>query len=201
MSVDDALGAAAVRAAREVVSNEVSGATYSIPEAPEFGELRGVFVTLNTYPTGELRGCIGYPYPIMPLGVALEGAARSACHDPRFPDLRSSELDGITVEVTVLTPPEDVEFSGPADLLKKIEIGRDGLIIECRGRRGLLLPQVPVEWGWDAEEYLANLAYKAGLPPSAWMWDGARIQSFRGEVFSEPSPGAEATRRDDTHGY
>lgn len=199
-TVDGALGEAAVRSARSVVENEVAGTPVRMADVPGFSEDRGVFVTLSRYPSGDLRGCIGYPYPVMPLGEALVGAARSACHDPRFPDLGRSELDGITVEVTLLTPPRDIDFSGPSDLLSKVRVGRDGLIIECRGRRGLLLPQVPVEWGWDAEEYLANLSVKAGLPPSAWTWDGARIQSFEGEVFSELSPGGEVVRRE-TYGH
>ena len=70
-------------------------------------------------------------------------------------------------------------------------VGRDGLIIDYHGNRGLLLPQVPVEWGWDTEEYLAHLSMKAGLPPDAWTYRGARISSFRGEIFREVSPGGD----------
>ena len=94
----------------------------------------------------------------------------------------------MTVEVTVLTVPERIRAGSPAELLSEVVVGRDGLIIEYRGNRGLLLPQVPVEWGWDAEEYLAHLSMKAGLPPDAWTYPGVTISSFRGEIYKETSP-------------
>ncbi len=186
------LGEAAVRFASRCVRDEVSGTgDCSPPDEAGFDENRGVFVTLNRHPSGELRGCIGYPYPVMPLSDALSGAARSACHDPRFPDLHPSELDGITVGVTILTVPEELEAEGPEGIPDLVEIGRDGLIIECMGRRGLLLPQVPVEWGWDKIEYLEHLSAKAGLPKDAWTWDGTKLYAFGGTIFSETSPGGE----------
>ena len=191
------VGESAVRYARECIRSEVLGVPQSeVPDGPAFREERGVFVTVNTFPAGELRGCIGYPYPVFPLAEAIRGSAESACHDPRFEDLGRDELEHITVEVTLLTVPEDLEAASPRELRDKVVIGRDGLMIECMGRRGLLLPQVPVEWGWDAEEYLTHLSLKAGLPPDAWTWDTARFKSFRGEVFSEKSPGGDVERRD-----
>lgn len=129
----------------------------------------------------------------MPMGEALELAARAACHDPRFPDLSPEEADSVTVEVTVLTEPEVME-ADKDDLPGVVEIGRHGLIITCRGRRGLLLPQVPVEWGWDAEEFLCNLSLKAGLPPDAWKRADAVIESFEGEIFHERTPYGEIER-------
>lgn len=182
-------GTDAVRLARASVVSEVRGGPVGfLPEGDRFGEPSGAFVTLNTYPDHELRGCIGFPMPVYPLAKALEEAARAACHDPRFPDLGVGELDGITVEVTVLTVPEPLKATDPEGIVDEVVIGRDGLIIDYRGRRGLLLPQVPVEWGWDARRFLAHLSMKAGLPPDAWMSPGARISSFRGEIFSETSP-------------
>lgn len=160
-----------------------------------FAEPRGVFVTLNRHPGGELRGCIGYPYPAMPLARAIEESARSACHDPRFPDLSPGEAGGVTVEVTILTVPEAVRSSGPDDLVGSIAVGRDGLMLELAGFRGLLLPQVPVEQGWDAREFLEALSMKAGLPRRAWEDPRANVYRFEGEIFSEPEPGAEAVRR------
>lgn len=186
-------GESAVRYARACVRAEVLGT--AAPADPGLGEHRGVFVTLNEHPSGDLRGCIGYPYPVMSLGEAIDGAARAACHDPRFPDLSERELDGIVVEVTVLTVP--IEIVGlPGDLRDGIAIGRDGLILEYLGRRGLLLPQVPVEWGWDTDEFLAHLSMKAGLPEDAWSREGARLWRFEGEVFSETVPGGDVVRRD-----
>jgi len=98
------------------------------------------------------------------------------------------------VEVTVLTPPELITATTPEEIKGSIVIGRDGLIIEKGYYRGLLLPQVPVEWGWDVDEYLVNLCYKAGLPPDAWKQ--ARIYRFQGEIFSETEPYGEVVRRD-----
>ena len=100
-------GSEAVRLARASVESEVRGTPLSfVPEDGRFMEPSGVFVTLSTYPSHDLRGCIGFPMPYYQAGRAIEESARAACHDPRFPDLRERELDHITVEVTVLTVPE-----------------------------------------------------------------------------------------------
>ena len=190
------VGESAVAFARLCIESEVRGT--AAPEIPQdgFDDPRGVFVTANTFPSGGLRVCIGDPDPVMPLGEAIDSSARSACHDPRFPDLSERELDGVVVEVTVLTVPREIGYDDPRSLPGMVHIGEDGLIIECMGRRGLLLPQVPVEWGWDAETFLRHLSMKAGLPPDAWTWDGVRIWSFGGEVFSETSPRGDIVRRD-----
>ena len=182
-------GSEAVALARAAIESEVRRIPLDrVVDGGRFQEHSGAFVTLSTYPGHDLRGCIGFPLPFYPLGKAIEEAARSACHDPRFPDLREGELDRVTVEVTVLTVPEEIVAEGPDDMVSKVVVGRDGLIIEYGGRRGLLLPQVPVEWGWDAREFLAHLSLKAGLPPDAWTYGGARISAFRGEIYSEAIP-------------
>ncbi|MBQ3737289.1 MAG: TIGR00296 family protein [Candidatus Methanomethylophilaceae archaeon] len=191
--IDDGCGFRAVRAARETVLSETSGESSTVPRDGEFAKERGVFVTLSTYPDHGLRGCIGIPMPVLPLGEALEEAARSACHDPRFPDLRPEELAHVTVEVTVMTVPQRMPYP-KQELPGRIGIGRHGLIITCGRRRGLLLPQVPVEWGWGPEEFLEHLSLKAGLPPDAWKRDDAVIESFEGEIFRETSPGGEIVR-------
>ena len=189
-------GKSATRFARSVVEAEASGRILGErPDGFVFSEPRGVFVTLNRHPGVELRGCIGYPYPVMPLAKAIEESARSACHDPRFPDLSPDELSGIVVEVTVLTAPEVIRRSGPADLLESIRVGRDGLMLDLMGYRGLLLPQVPVELGWDAREFLEALSMKAGLPRRAWEDPRATVSRFEGEVFSETEPYGEVVRR------
>ena len=195
--MDDDVGAAAVRFARSEVMSEVSGRSPAeAPEGEAFKEPRGAFVTLSTFPDRMLRGCIGYPYPVFPLGRTLSEAARAACHDPRFPDLSAGEAKAVTVEVTVLTVPEPLEVSTPEGILESVRIGRDGLIIELGGRRGLLLPQMPVEQGWDVLEYLQSLSFKAGLPHDAWARPDARLSCFEGEVFHETEPFGEVARGD-----
>jgi len=147
----------------------------------------GVFITLNSY--GGLRGCIGYPLPNEKLFVALADAAiAAATQDPRFPSVTAEELDKITFEVTVLTPPSYIEVKNPLDYPSKIKVGRDGLIIKEGFNSGLLLPQVPQEYGWNEEEFLNHTCEKAGLPKDCWKNKDTVIQKFEGIVFKEQSP-------------
>jgi uncharacterized protein (TIGR00296 family) len=188
-------GIAAVRAARHYAEAETKreAGSYTLPEG--FSNRKGVFVTISKYPSGNLRGCIGYPEPVFPLKDALRMSAQAACHDPRFSDLRFSETKECTFEVTILRVPEKVRHGSPEELLSKIVIGRDGLILSYKGRRGLLLPQVPIEYGWDAEEFLRHLSMKAGFGPEVWREPGVLIEAFSGEIFSETSPGGEVVRK------
>ena len=152
-------------------------------------EKRGVFVTLYRYPSKELRGCIGYPLPTHRLIDAVIGAAiSSATQDPRFSPVELDEMKSIVIEVSVLTPPEEIKYEKPEDLLKEIIIGRDGLIVEAGGFSGLLLPQVPVEYNWGVEEYLMHLCLKAGLPSTYWMTGKTRIYRFTAQIFAEEEP-------------
>lgn len=147
----------------------------------------GVFVTLNT--TLGLRGCIGYPLPDKSLFDALEDAVISAAtKDPRFPAVKSKELDSITFEVTILTPPKKVVVSKPEEYLSKIKVGRDGLIVKHGFYSGLLLPQVPIEYGWNEKEFLEYTCEKAGLPKNYWKNSETEIQKFEGIVFKEENP-------------
>ena len=180
-------GITAVKVARSVISHEVTGRPMLCTEALH-NEPSGVFVTINTYPDLHLRGCIGFPEPAYPLSEALEHSARSACHDPRFQDLKEHELNDIVVEVTILTPPEPIAVKNKDELLNAVEIGKHGLIMEYRGRKAVFLPQVPAEWGWNVKEYLENLCRKAGIPKDKWKEDDCRILSFEGRVFREMSP-------------
>ncbi|HUS78581.1 MAG TPA: TIGR00296 family protein [Patescibacteria group bacterium] len=151
----------------------------------------GVFVTLNKVEGGShsLRGCIGFPYPVKPLVEAIaDSAVSAALRDPRFPPVEVGEMDEIVVEVSVLTPPEVIEVASPEGYPEQVEVGRDGLIVARRDNRGLLLPQVPVEWGWDAEEFLSQCCIKAWLPPDAWLLPGTEISKFRAIIFAEVSP-------------
>lgn len=156
-----------------------------------FNEKKGAFVTIHTYPNHDLRGCIGIPLPVMNLCEAIAEGAVSATRDPRFSPLLIKELDDIIVEVTVLSPPELINVSKPEEYLKNIVIGRDGLIIENGYYKGLLLPQVPVEQGWDKEEFLSHTCVKAGLMPDAWFDKQTKIYKFGGQVFTEIKPKGE----------
>ncbi len=197
MAYTDAEGQLAVRIARDAVDARALGRpmqTFAVPA--RFNEKTGAFVTLNTHPEGHLRGCIGYPSPFFPLLKALVRAAEGACEDPRFEPLRRDELDGIVVEVSLLTNPELIEAKKPKEVVKAVTIGVDGLIAAQGAARGLLLPQVPVEWNWDAEEFLSETCMKAGLMPDAWLDESTRIYKFQSEVFSETEPRGRIVRRD-----
>lgn len=193
----DSEGESAVRAARTVVESHVNKSRPPELDLPgSFQEKSGVFVTLTTHPEGELRGCIGYPEPLIPLADALRDSAISACsRDPRFPPVGPTELGRLRVEVSLLTPPEELVVKRLSDLPGHISVGSDGLILQRGWNRGLLLPQVPVEWGWDAEEFLSQTCVKAGLPPDAWRKEGTKVFKFQAEVFSEEEPGGPIRRR------
>lgn len=158
---------------------------------PKLLEKCGVFVTINTFKNGEksLRGCIGYPYPISPLVEAvIDSAINAATQDPRFQPMTKDELDRVVFEVSVLTPPQPVEVTNPKGYVKKIKVGQDGLIIERGYHKGLLLPQVPVEWDWDEEEFLCQCCMKAGLPPDSWLTKETKIYKFKAIIFEEETP-------------
>jgi hypothetical protein len=181
-----------VKLARRTIEDYVR--TGKKPPVPKVGaklrERRGVFVTLTKH--GELRGCIGHPLPTLPLIEAVvDSAVSSAVHDPRFLPVTPDELPDIRIEVSVLTPPELIKVENPRDYPKHVEVGKHGLIVECAGCAGLLLPQVPIEWGWDAEEFLSQTCIKAGLMPDYWLRKDARISRFSAQIFAEESPGGQ----------
>ena len=151
----------------------------------EFGERMGAFVTLNK--DDHLRGCIGFSDAIYPLYEAIAKAARAAAFsDPRFPPVDKEEFQEISIEVSALTPPRLIEVRNPEDLIKKIEIGKDGLIVIGTFNSGLLLPQVAVEYKWNAKTFLDQTCVKAGLPADSWRDFGScRVYKFQSQVFSE----------------
>ncbi len=161
-----------------------------------FREKRGVFVTLSKKrQSKELRGCIGRPYPVLPLGEAIiVSAINAARDDPRFNPVKPEEMDNIVIEVTVLTVPKRINAK-PGELPEKIVIGRDGLIVATGMHSGLLLPQVSVEHGFDSTEFLCQTCMKAGLMPDAWL-SGAEVYSFEGQIFEEIEPGGEVREKD-----
>ena len=152
-----------------------------------FSYKSGVFVTLNK--EDKLRGCIGFPIPDIILHQSLVDAAiASSIEDPRFPPVMHGELNEIIFEVTTLTPPVEIKVNDPLEYPKMIKIGRDGLIIKWEYGTGLLLPQVPVEYGWNEEEFLGHACEKAGAPANHWKRKSTMILKFEGIVFKETEP-------------
>jgi AmmeMemoRadiSam system protein A len=175
-----------LRLARQAMEEGVCGASgpREFPHpVPALVEPRGAFVTLRKH--GELRGCIGHVQTSAPLYKTIqECAVAAALSDPRFRPVTPDETPLLHMEISVLSTPEEIAPD-------QIVIGVHGLIIARGWHRGLLLPQVPVTWKWDREQFLEETCLKAGLPIDAWK-KGARIEAFTAEVFEEPS---ESTRQ------
>lgn len=185
-----------VKTARKIVSEYLKNNTKLKLENKfknNFSFKSGVFVTLNN--NSGLRGCIGYPLPDKLLFNALEDAAISAAtEDSRFPPVKYDELNSITFEVTVLTSPKKIIVSNPREYLSQIKVGRDGLIVKNGFYSGLLLPQVPIEYGWNEEEFLEYTCQKAGLSKNEWKNTEIEIQKFEGIVFKEEYPNGPVIR-------
>ena len=195
-SISDSDGELLVRTARSVVMEYLKTGkriTLSSEIKSRFSFNSGVFVTLNK--EENLRGCIGFPTPDRKLYQSLlDASIASATEDPRFLPVKYDELGKITFEVTVLTPPEVVEVQNPSEYPSKIRVGRDGLIIRWEFGSGLLLPQVPVEYGWSEEEFLDHTCEKAGAPPDCWRQKSTMVLRFEGVIFKETEPGGPAVR-------
>jgi AmmeMemoRadiSam system protein A len=164
--------------ARRAISARLEGRPVEAPPAAGALALRtGAFVTIRH--NDRLRGCIGWVERDDPLvEVVARCAGDAATRDPRFPPLPLDELSEVVLEISVLGPVEPI--IDPAE----VEVGRHGLVVEHGAHRGLLLPQVPTEWGWDRETFLAQTCAKAGLPTDAWQ-TGARLFTFEAYVFAE----------------
>ena len=174
-----------------------------IPEVlkEKFKENYGAFVTLNTHNVkgNPLRGCIGYIEPKFALyDVIHKVSISSATEDTRFSSVSIDEMDNITIEISILSPPKILEVSSPNEYLEKIVIGRDGLIAERGMRRGLLLPQVPIDHdrNWDVETFLNHTCSKAWISSDAWKdIKGTKISSFQAIIFEEKTPRGEVVRK------
>ena len=189
-------GILAIKLARASIDQAVKGTPMPDIQIPKnFSHDSGAFVTLSTYPKHELRGCIGYPEPYFSLAKSLIRGAEGATRDPRFPPLSESELDNIVVEVSLLSPPQKIKVKNPKDYPKLVKVGRHGLIVEQGSFKGLLLPQVPVEYGWDTEKFLSQTCIKAGLFPDAWLDSRTILYSFTGDVFTEETPRGNVVRK------
>ncbi len=166
----------------------------------KFSDKYGAFVTLNKYNVigNPLRGCIGYIEPTYSLyDVIHRVSISSAIEDPRFSSVSLDEMDEIIIELSILTPPKLLEVNDPKEYLDKIVIGRDGLIVEKGMRRGLLLPQVPIDHGrnWDVETFLSQTCSKAWLESNAWKKKSTNIYSFQAILFEEKEPRGEVVRK------
>ncbi len=168
---------ALLRLAHDVIMAHLEGRELDLaPPTPHLGEPRAAFTTLHV--GGQLRGCIGHVLAAASLyHTVAETAWAAAFRDPRFPPVTAEEAFRLTIEISILSPLQPI---APDD----IEVGRHGLVITFGSRRGLLLPQVPVEMGWDRETFLEQTCLKAGVASDAWQ-RGARIEAFTAEVFGE----------------
>jgi uncharacterized protein (TIGR00296 family) len=163
-------------------------------EEDYLNEKRGVFVTLKKS-DGSLRGCVGFPFPTKPLGMAtIEATLAAAAKDPRFPPVEPNEVPDLSLELSVLTQPEIVNVSKPTEYPKTVRAGVDGLIISAGNRSGLLLPQVATEYGFGSVDFLSETCVKAGLMPDAWLSGKVVVQKFQTEIFSEEALGEKVSK-------
>ena len=165
--------------AHESISSTLEAREIALdPLTQHLAQPRGVFTSL--YQLGELRGCVGYVLPTASVYRAVIETARAAAFDDnRFLPVTTEEAPHLAIEISVLSSPQLIQP-------ENIEVGRDGLLIQQHGRRGLLLPQVPAERNWDRTTFLEQTCRKAGLPADAWM-KGATIMAFSAEVFGDIS--------------
>jgi AmmeMemoRadiSam system protein A len=166
-----------LRLAHDAIVSALEGRDISLePQTPHLAEPRGVFTSL--YLHHQLRGCVGYVLPVIPVYRAVAETARAAAfEDTRFRAVTSEEAPELKIELSILSPPQSIAA-------EEVEVGRHGLLISMHGQRGLLLPQVPREHGWDRINFLEQTCRKAGLPRDAWQ-NGATIEAFTAEVFGD----------------
>ncbi|RLI93164.1 MAG: TIGR00296 family protein [Candidatus Altiarchaeales archaeon] len=191
-------GSFLVRFAREEIKAHFEGKEPEIPEGMEelMSRKSGIFIKLNRYPSHSLRGCFGYTEGIMPLGSALRDISiYAAFRDHRFHPLRKSELNTTVIEVSILSEPELIHVENPEEYPGKIKIGRDGLIAEKDSLKGVLLPQMPIEFRWNPKEFLSHTCMMAGLEPGAWHCPDIKIYKFSAQIFAEEEPNGKIIRR------
>jgi AmmeMemoRadiSam system protein A len=181
MDISAADQALLFKVARESIKARLKGEKSVLPEvtSPILTTPSGVFVTLHRH--GKLRGCIGYLEACKPLLASVqEMAVAAAFGDPRFPPLREDEVADLDIEISVLSPMHRIKN------IDEIQVGRDGIYLERGGCRGLLLPQVATEYGWDRLTFLKQTCTKACLPQDAWQDPATRIYIFSAKILQEP---------------
>ncbi|MCG3216167.1 MAG: TIGR00296 family protein [Candidatus Heimdallarchaeota archaeon] len=194
MKIEDETGYYLVKLARKAAESWITKEEKPEPieNIPKQALMKtGAFVTVKKK-TGDqftLRGCIGYVLGINSLNEEIIALAReSTQNDPRFPPVSRDELSEIIFEVTVLTPPEEIKYETPQELLDQINIPGDGLIVKFGRFQGLLLPQVPIEQGWNEEEFISYTCRKAYLSVDIWKKEKITVEKFQGIVFGEKEP-------------
>lgn len=197
-------GTILVRMARHAIASYLSEkpATTDFDHRAALPESSGIFVNLFEVSKGRsMRGCVGDPFGSGELSeVVQKVAVEAATTDYRFKPVKQDEFNkNIVVEVNVLSPLEPIWVRNPQDYVLNIAIGRDGLMVDGSGFKGLLLPQVAVEEGFDAEEFLCHSCMKAGLPPDSWLAGSVHVSKFQCQIFAEETPnGPIMERRVDT---
>lgn len=200
MQLDEDDAIVLTKLARDAIENYlINNVRIKAPDdiISKYNEKAGVFVTLNSIISKEeeLRGCIGFSMPDRMLYDAVINAAiASATSDPRFKPVTKDELDTITLEISVLTQPQPIIVKDPRQYKEHIMVGRDGLIIHWRYGSGLLLPQVPIEYGWDEERFLCETCVKAGATPDCWFFEDTKVYRFEAIVFKEVEPRGNVVR-------
>ncbi|MEA3254840.1 MAG: TIGR00296 family protein [Candidatus Altiarchaeota archaeon] len=187
-----------VKHARAVIESHFGAETPDIPKRMRdlMEKEHGVFVVLRG-PLNVIRGCIGYAESPMPLNRAVpEVALSAALRDHKFPPVRQSELKNLIVEVSLLTKPEHVKVDKPQDYPQNITVGRDGLIVHKDFSKGLLLPQFPVERGWNIKEFLSRTCIRGGFEGDSWSRGDITLYKFNARVFTELQPRGDVVERD-----
>ncbi len=166
-----------LKLAHEAIESALERREISLaPPSPHLAEPRGAFTTL--YYRGDLRGCVGYVLPVSPLYRTVAETARAAAfEDSRFWPVTLEEAPELEISLSILSPVNPIQP-------EEVDVGRHGLVVSLAGDRGLLLPQVPVEHGWDRVTFLEQTCRKAGLPLNAWQ-TGAKLEAFTAEVFGD----------------
>jgi uncharacterized protein (TIGR00296 family) len=198
--IPEIYGEQLVRLARRAVEKYINeSAIITADNLDGLSQNAGVFVTLNYLSNNKehLRGCVGFPLPEKKLYQSvIEAAIAAATQDPRFDPVNKEDMGNIIFEVSILSPPQKIEVQNRKDYRNCINIGRDGLILKWKYGSGLLLPQVPVELNWDVDEYLANICYKAGASPDAWLMPESQLYKFEATIYKESEPNGKILKVD-----
>ena len=198
--IPEIYGEQLVRLARRAVEKYINeSAIITADNLDGLSQNAGVFVTLNYLSNNKehLRGCVGFPLPEKKLYQSvIEAAIAAATQDPRFDPVNKEDMGNIIFEVSILSPPQKIEVQNRKDYRNCINIGRDGLILKWKYGLGLLLPQVPVELNWDVDEYLANICYKAGASPYAWLMPESQLYKFEATIYKESEPNGKILKVD-----
>ena len=165
-----------LKLAHDSINSFYTNKLIEFPEGKKFRQLRGVFITLINKTDNNLRGCIGFPYPNHDISQSIVEAAREAAfNDPRFSRVKENELDNISVEISILTHPQDCSIN-------EFEVGKDGLICEYLSYSSLLLPQVAVDNNLDKIKFLEALCEKAGMHKDAWQQKHFNLKKFQAKI-------------------